>query len=100
MVSDLKRLTGFGEDRQKYLIKIYFLIKIFNIANALMELCSRDQEEDWLIESGSMGENIPEQMLLVLSLKGGIVHVRCGECQAKGFEVGSWQEVMRVETRK
>lgn len=26
-----------------------------------MELCSRDQEEDWLIESGNMGKNIPEQ---------------------------------------
>lgn len=66
MASDLKRLTGFEDDRQKY------LIKIFNVINALMKLCSRDQEEDWLIESGSMGENIPEQLLRVLSLKGGI----------------------------
>lgn len=46
-----------------------------------------------------MGEHIPEQ-LLVLSLKRGIVHERGGECQAKRFQVGSLQEVMKNETRK
>lgn len=63
MVFDIKRLTGFGEDRQKY------LIKIFNVTNVPTKLYSRDQEEGWLIESRRVGEHIPEQLLLVLSLE-------------------------------
>lgn len=51
MVSDLKRLTDLGGDRSKY------LIKIFNVINALMELCARDQEKGWLIESQAQWES-------------------------------------------
>lgn len=91
---DIKRLTGFEEDRQKY------LIKIFNVTNVPMKLYSRDQEEGWLIESGRVGEHIPEQLLLVLSLKGRRVHERGGQCQAKGLQVGSLQEMMKDKTRK